>query len=380
MNFAGQTLVRAIAFGAAVALTGTAASAQDAAPSPKVSVSAAYTDELIGEVIFIGRGEAIDKVDVVARVSGFVKEIPVQDGDKAMEGEVLFRIEKETYEATLASRKADKAQAEANLKLSEVELERKTKLFQRGAGTEADRDIALANNQVAAAQVQSAEAAIRLAQLDVSYTEVVAPFDGRVGRTEVSLGELVGPNTGPLLTLIRVAPIYVEFSLTEKQLISVMENFEAAVGEIANNPKAPDVFVILPNGTELEEAGKIVFADNRIDPATGTITVRAEFANTRGLIIDGSFLKVRIEDTEPKQALLIPQAAVQRDQRGDFVLVVSAQQTVEQRYVTLGRQVETAVVVEDGMREGEAVIVEGLQRVRPGVTVDSVLAGTSEEQ
>lgn len=380
MKFAGQPLVRAIAFAATLALMGAAASAQDAAPSPKVSVAAAYTDDLIGEVIFIGRGEAIDKVDIVARVSGFVEEITVKDGDNTTAGEVLFKIEKETYEATLASRKADKAQAEANLKLSEVELERKTKLFERGAGTEADRDIALANNQVAQAQVQSAEAAIRLAQLDVSYTEVVAPFDGRVGRTEVSLGELVGPTTGPLLTLIRIAPIYVEFSLTEKQLISVMENFEAAVGELANNPKAPDVFVILPNGTELEEAGKIVFADNRIDPATGTITIRAEFANTRGLIIDGSFLNVRIEDTEPKQALLIPQAAVQRDQRGDFVLVVSAQQTVEQRYVTLGRQVETAVVVEDGMREGEAVIVEGLQRVRPGVTVDAVLAGTSEEQ
>lgn len=380
MRFTGQLSVKVMALGAALALTGAAVTAQEDAPSPKVSIAAAYMDELIDQVIFIGRGEAIDKVDIVARVSGFLEEIAVNDGDEAKTGDVLFRIEKETYEATLAAREADKAQAEANLKLSEVELERKTKLFERGAGTEADRDIALANNQVAQAQVQSAEAAIRLAQLDVSYTEVIAPFDGRVGRTEVSVGELVGPASGPLLTLIRVAPVFVEFSLTEKQLISVMENFEASVGEVANNPKAPQVFVILPNETELEEAGRIVFADNRIDPATGTITVRAEFENARGLIIDGSFLKVRIEDTEPRQALMIPQAAVQRDQRGDFVLVVSAQQTVEQRYVTLGRQVETAVVVEDGMREGEAIIVEGLQRVRPGVTVDAVLAGTAEEQ
>jgi membrane fusion protein (multidrug efflux system) len=138
--------------------------------------------------------------------------------------------------------------------------------------------------------------------------------------------------------------------------------------------------VTLPNGTELDEIGRVVFADNRMDPATGTITVRAEFANERGLIIDGSFLTVRIQDIEPTTVLLIPQAAVQRDQRGEFVLVVGQQRTVEQRYVKLGRQVETAVVVTDGMREGETVIVEGLQRVRPGVQVDAVLAGTATEE
>ncbi|MEM8580586.1 MAG: efflux RND transporter periplasmic adaptor subunit, partial [Pseudomonadota bacterium] len=140
------------------------------------------------------------------------------------------------------------------------------------------------------------------------------------------------------------------------------------------------VYAILPNGDELAEPGRIVFVDNRIDPTTGTITVRAEFPNERELIIDGSFLNVRIEAAEPTPVLLIPQASVQRDQRGDFVLVVGQQQTVEQRYVTLGRQVETAVVVVDGMREGETVIVEGLQRVRPGVPVDAVLAGTPIEE
>ncbi len=233
---------------------------------------------------------------------------------------------------------------------------------------------------MAQAQVQIAEAAISLAELDVSYTTVRAPFEGRVGRTSVSPGELVGPSTKPLITLLRTAPMFVEFALTEKQLINVIESYDASVGEVANNPKTPDVFVILPNGKELDESGRVVFADNQIDPATGTITLRAEFANERGLIVDGSFLKVRIEDTEPRKVLMIPQAAVQRDQRGDFVLVVGAQQTVEQRYVTLGRQVETAVVIEDGLREAESVIVEGLQRVRPGVSVDAVLAGSAEEQ
>ena len=125
----------------------------------------------------------------------------------------------------------------------------------------------------------------------------------------------------------------------------------------------------------MDEAGKVVFIDNRIDPTTGTIMVRAQFANNRNLILDGSFLNIRVQSIEPTKALIIPQASVQRDQRGSFVLVVGKQQTVEQRYITLGRQIETAVIVENGLQEGETVIVDGLQRVRPGVAVDPVLAG-----
>jgi membrane fusion protein (multidrug efflux system) len=142
----------------------------------------------------------------------------------------------------------------------------------------------------------------------------------------------------------------------------------------------PNVIAILPNGDQMDEIGRVVFADNVIDPTTGTISLRAEFGNERGLIVDGSFLNVRLQSQQPSKVLMIPQASVQRDQRGDFVLVVGQQRTVEQRYVTLGRQFEAAVVVEDGLREGEAVIVEGLQRVRPGVEVDAVLSGSPTEE
>lgn len=353
--------------------------AQEAAP-PKVSVAAAYTTEVTDEVIFIGKGEAVHKVDIVARVSGFVDEVLVRDGDVVKKGDLLFRVEADAYEATLAAREADLAQATANLDLTAVELKRKSELYQRDVGTETDRDIAYANNQVAIAQVAIAEAAIRMAQLDVDYTMVHAPFDGRVSRSAVSVGELVGPTSNPLINVVSVAPIFVEFSLTEPQFINVVEAYDITATDLVNAANPPEVFVILPNGKELDEAGRVVFIDNRIDPTTGSITLRAQFENTRHLIVDGSFLNVRVEATEPTEALMVPQAAVQRDQRGDFVLVVGQQQTVEQRYLTLGRQIETAVVIEDGLREGEVVIVEGLQRVRPGVAVDSVLAGTPAEE
>ncbi len=376
MNFAFRLGFKSILF---VLVTQSLVWAQQG-PAPKVTIAAAYSDELTEQVTFIGKGEAKDKIDIIARVSGFVEEILVKDGQEITQGDILFRVEADTYEATLAARQADFAQARANLHLTEVELERKQELFDRDVGSEADRDVAFANNQVAIAGVQIAQAAIQRAQLDVDYTDVHAPFDGRAGKASVSVGELVGPTTKPLINLVRVAPIFVEFALTERQLINVMEEYQSNVDDAANEPKSRNVYVVLPNGDQLDEVGKVVFADNRIDPATGTIIVRAEFPNASGLIIDGSYLTVRIEDTEPTKVLMIPQASVQRDQRGDFVLVVGQQGTVEQRYVTLGRQVKTAVVVQDGMREGEAVIVEGLQKVRPGVAVDAVLSGTAKKE
>lgn len=352
--------------------------AQETGAPPKVTIAAAYEEEIIREAVFIGRGEASAKTELVARVEGIITEIVVEDGAAVSEGDVIFRIEPDTYQAEVAAKSATVRSAEADVKLAEIELIRKTELLKREAIPESELDIAQANAAVAEANLAASRAALDEAQLNLERTEITAPFDGRIGRATVSLGALVGPSTGPLITLVQETPMYVTFSLSEPQLLRVLERLDRGVADLIESGSSPNVFVRLPDGTLLEEPGVITFLDNRIDPTTGTIALRAEFANERRFILDGGFVSVVIEELDPTLSILIPQNAVQRDQRGDFVLVVTDQQLVEQRYVTLGPQEETAVVVADGLRSGESVIVDGLQRVRPGVEVNAVIAGTAQ--
>ena len=361
-------------------LFASAAVAQQAAPAVTVTVAAAWSEALTDESRYIGQARALDEVQIVPRVSGFLDEVLVRDGAEVAQGEMMFHIESDAYQAAVDARRAELAAAVANKELATIELGRRQELLRRGTTPQREVDIARANEAVAVATVDGARAALRAAELNLSYTSIAAPFAGRIGTVNRSVGDLVSPSTPPLVRLVRERPMRVSFSLSERELVRVLEVLHADnPAELTDPQLTPEVFLNLPNGRMLDEPGQIVFIDNRIDPTTGTITLMAEFPNTDRLIVDGAFLDVRIRSVEPVERLLIPQAAVQRDQRGDFVLIVTPDGRVEQRYVTLGRQNGAAVIVADGMREGETVIVEGLQRVRPGVEVQTVLAGRSEE-
>jgi membrane fusion protein (multidrug efflux system) len=353
------------------------ASAQETPPSgPRVTVAAAVMQDVVQDASFIGRVEAVDSTAIVPRVSGFVRNIAVANGAAVSAGDLLVEVEPDQYAATVAVRRAELSSAEANRALAEVELARRRELVSRQAVAQSELDVALANAQAAEAAVQAAEAALRMAELDLSYTRITAPFDGRLGRIAVSLGELVGPGTGALVTLVREAPVFVRFSLDERQFYDTLAQVAEDGEDINTTAGRLDVTLRLPNGGDFAETGRIAFGDNRVDPATGTLAVRAESENAERMLVDGAFVTARLAQREPVPMLTIPQAAVQRDQSGPFVLVVGSEQTVEQRRVETGQQVGPSVVVTEGLREGETVIVEGLQRVRPGVPVEAVFASS----
>lgn len=382
LRWISETGIGQAAIVAAMITAATASYGQEesGAQAPKVSVMAAMEQPIRASETFIGRGEAIDKVDLVARVSGYLEEVLIKDGAEVAQGDLLFRIESSSYEAALETARAELAKTEANLELAGLDLNRKQELFERGSVPEAERDTSRANELVAEAAVRAAMASVKQAELNLSYTEVRAPFSGRAGRITVSLGEVIEPGAKTLVNIVREAPIYVAFSLNEKQYIDVLQDVEDRNSDLESDSNLPDVYLILPNNTELEEKGQVSFVDNRVDPTTGSVAIRARFENTHGLILDGSFLTVGLKAQETENRIVISQAAIQRDQQGPFVLVVDDTKMVSQRYIVTGDVQGTGIIILDGLIADEQVVVEGLQRIRPGVQVNPVLANQIGEE
>ena len=338
---------------------------QQAAPPPAVSV-VNVNEQPVGEYQeFVARTEAVDSVNLRARVEGYLTKREFTEGQTVEEGQLLFEIDRQPYVAALKKAEADLASAKAERTKAEKDLRRSEDLFEKGHISRADLDTQTSNEAMAAAGVQAAEAGLETAKLNLGYTEIHAPISGQIGRASYSVGNLVGPTSESLAVLTSVDPIYVNFQVDEKRLIS---HLQSSGGQRTDGNQF-SMRLRLPNGSEYGQPGEFNFADTRVDETTGTLTLRAQFPNPRGIILPGLYVNLIVESTQKENRPLIPQAAVQENQSGSFVLVVDAEQQVSTRQVQMGRRIGPMWVVNSGLQAGEQIIVEGLQKVRAGAKV-----------
>ena len=349
------------------------AAAQGAPPPPAVSVTPVVTRQVTESTDYIGRITAIEKVDIVARVPGFIEERNFTEGQEVKTGDLLFRIEQDTYKAAVDQARATLAKAKATEVNAKLQLERGRELVRNQNIPQATLDQRAADEAAAQAGVMEAQAALEQAEINLGYTEIRSPIDGRIGLAIFTKGNLVQPSSGRLATIVSQDPVYVLFPVSQRNLL----DYYRRRPDDADKSAAVTVRIRLPNGTVYPHPAVANFLDVQVDPTTDTVGVRATVPNPEHLLIPGGVVSVSVERGAPKSALTVPQAAVLLDQSGRYVLVVDADKKVEQRRITTGAEQGRNIVVTEGLKEGEQVIVEGIQKVRPGqVVTATVVPGT----
>ena len=355
---------------AAVAAVAAGTAAAQSAPSdaPSVVVAGAERRDVTPSFFYVGRVEAVETVELVARVEGFLERRDFREGGHVEKGDLLFLIEQAPYRIAVEQREADLAGASATLKNAEEDFTRKETLVERRTLARSALGEARAALGTARAAVQQAQAALRRARLDLSYTEVASPIAGQISRAAYSVGSFVRPEDGALATVTSIDPVHVTIAVTEKDLIEARRQGI----DLENPPVAPSL--LLSDGSIYAHAGEFDYLDPSVDQATDTVLARAVFPNTEGVLLPGQFVTVIVRQKQPVSAVVIPQAAVQKDQQGHFVLVVDRAGQAVIRRVVLGEQAGTDWAVSEGLAEGERVIVQGLQKIRPDMVVNPVEA------
>jgi membrane fusion protein (multidrug efflux system) len=344
--------------------------AQTAPPPPAVGVAEAARDDVRRIYRFVGRIEAMDTVDLRARVQGYLQSRFFREGDEVFPAQLLFAIEKETYEAEVERLRAAVARAEADRLNAEQQLRRGEELVANNNIPESEVDDRRAAAAMAKADVLAQQAALRQAEIDLGYTDIRAPIAGKIGRTPFTEGDLVGPDSGPLATIVSQDPIYVTFPISYRQLREIREwRGQGDVDVDDDSLRNIEFGLELPGGQPYPHAGRWNFTGAQVDEGTDTVPMRAAFPNPERALIDGQFANVVLRSEEAEPSLVVPLASLQVDQAGPYLLVVNGRDQVEQRRVTLGQEQGTEVVIQDGLEPGERVIVEGLQKVRPGQEV-----------
>ena len=343
------------------ALAGDRAGAQQGAPPPAVLVQAAESVPIADQFEFIGRAAAVDKVELRARVKGFLGPRLFADGDQVKKDQVVFTIERDPYQATVDQKIAQRDAARAALTNAELQLRRASELLRTNTGTQATYDQRLSEQLQAKAQLEDAGAQLRDAEIQLSYTEIKSPIDGRIGRAAFSPGNIVGPDSGVLATVVSEKPIRVLFPVTQREFL------EARRDKAQGDPLI--VRLRLADGAIYDEKGELDFIDVTVDPKTDGQIVRATFPNKEGFLTDGQTVRVILESEKPQTVVAVPQQAIALDQTGPYLFVVDDKNVVELRRVKTGVARNGLLAVTEGLKPGDKVIVQGQQRVRQGMTV-----------
>ena len=338
-------------------------------PLPSVVVDKAARRVAAMADAYVGRIEAVTTVAITARVEGTLEKRHFTEGGPVSKGDVLFEIESRRYRAKVDKAQATLKGAEAAVTNVEQTLARKRKLRARADVAQATVDAAIADLGASKAAVGEAKADLSTAQINLGYTRITSPIDGRISKSSVDVGNLVSAESGVLATVTSVDPIHVSFFLSERDLIAKRQ-----AGLIAANASTLRVQIELSTGARYGAVGRVDYVGQEVRPSTDTIEVRATIDNKDGLLVPGQTVTVRLVDPDARPVVTVPQAALQLDRAGHFVFVLSAENTVERRDVELGRQLGRYWVITSGLEAGASVIIQGLQKVHEGSKVTPIKA------
>jgi membrane fusion protein, multidrug efflux system len=312
---------------------------------------------------FVGRVEAMERVDIRARVTGFLQEVLFKEGGQVKEGDVLYRIEPDTFQAAVQQAQGALLQAQGQLANATAQLARTQELVKTDSATRALLDVRTAEQKTAQGDMITADANLKTANVNLGYTDIVAPISGEVGRSKLTKGNVVGPDSGVLTTLVSRDPMYVTFPVSQRVFLNIQQQEERKAKE-----QALAVRIRFSDGSTYDQSARINFVDVTVDKATDTVLVRATMPNPNGTLIDGQLVRVSVESDKPDEKVLVPQAALIVDQQGAYVfLVVDGKAAV--RRVKLGGESGPYAIIDDGLKGGEQVVVQGMESLRPGSPV-----------
>ena len=363
------------AIAAALLLSGPAWAQAPGAPPPAVGVVKVQPTAITETSDFVGRVQAVDRVSLTARVTAFLDRRLFIEGAEVQQGDLLYRLERAPFETAVAQQEGSVADFSARLANANIQLGRAQQLLATPAGQKSSFDDAQTNQRSLAAQLSVAQAQLRQAKINLDYTEIKAPVAGKISRGSVTPGNVVSPTSGPLATIVSQDPMYVTFPVASRTLTDLQKRYAAKGGT-----SAVAVHLKLPDGSAYSQTGAIDYVDPTVSPTTDTILVRARIPNpplrsaepgkpVDRPLIDGAFVAVILEGIQPVMALGIPRSAVLSDQQGEYVYVLGDGNKAEQRRVKLGQSTPAVAVILSGLTDGETVIAEGIQKVRPGALV-----------